>query len=50
MKNIMVTIWGRFKTEVVDDQGMIHNGGYLAEPLGKNGKFLTLRFRNLAEA
>ena len=50
MKNVMVAIWGGFETEVVDDQGMIHNGGYLAEPLGKDGKFLMLRFRSLAEA
>jgi len=49
MKNVMVAVWGQFETEVVDDQGMIHNGGYLAEPLGKDGKFLMLRFRNLAE-
>lgn len=49
MKNVMVAIWGQFETEVVDDHGMIHNGGYLAEPLGKDGKFLMLRFRHLAE-
>lgn len=47
MKNIMVAIWGHFSTEVTDDEGMVHNGGYLAEPVGKNGKFLMLRFREL---
>lgn len=49
MKNVMVAIWRRFETEVADDQGMVHNGGYLAEPLGRNGKFLMLRFRNLTD-
>jgi cytochrome P450 len=47
MKNVMVTIWGQFATEVTDDEGMIHNGGYLAEPVGKNGKYLMLTFRAL---
>lgn len=47
MKNIMVAIWGQFSTEVTDDEGMVHNGGYLAEPMGKDGKFLMLRFRAL---
>jgi cytochrome P450 len=48
MKNVMVSIWGQFSTEVVDDEGMVHNGGYLAEPLGKDGKFLMLRFKTLS--
>lgn len=47
MKNVMVAIWGRFDTEVADDEGMVHNGGYLAEPVGKNGKYLKLRFKTL---
>jgi cytochrome P450 len=47
MKHVMVTIWGQFSTEVTDDEGMVHNGGYLAEPVGKDGKFLILSFRAL---
>lgn len=47
MKNMMVAIWGQFSTEVTDDEGMVHNGGYLAEPVGKNGKFLMLKFNAL---
>lgn len=47
MKNVMVAVWGRFETEVEDDRGMVHNGGYLAEPVGKDGRFLVLRFRRL---
>lgn len=50
MKNVMVSIWAQFSTEVVDDEGMVHNGGYLAEPVGKNGKFLLLRFKKLSSA
>jgi cytochrome P450 len=47
MKHAMVTIWGQFSTEVTNDEGMVHNGGYLAEPVGNDGKFLMLRFRAL---
>jgi cytochrome P450 len=47
MKHMMVTIWGQFSTEVTNDEGMIHNGGYLAEPVGKDGKFLMLKFSAL---
>lgn len=47
MKNVMVAIWGQFRTVVDDDEGMVHNGGYLAEPFGKDGKFLVLRFKKL---
>lgn len=48
MKNVMVAIWGQFSTELTDDEGMVHNGGYLAEPVGKEGKFLILRFKVLS--
>jgi cytochrome P450 len=48
MKNVMVSIWGQFSTELVDDEGMVHNGGYLAEPVGKDGKFLMLKFKALS--
>lgn len=35
MKAVMVAVWGRFETSVEGSQeGMRHNGGYLAEPVG----------------
>ncbi|KAF7188929.1 Cytochrome P450 monooxygenase [Pseudocercospora fuligena] len=34
MKAACVGIWGRFETEVENDEGMVPNGGYMAEPLG----------------
>ncbi|TKA75251.1 hypothetical protein B0A55_05762 [Friedmanniomyces simplex] len=49
MKAIIVAIWGSFKTTVGSttdgrgDEGMVHRGGYVAEPMGKEGRFLELR-------
>lgn len=34
MKATIVGLWGKFETEIVDDEGMVPNGGYMAEPLG----------------
>ena len=34
MKATIVGVWGRFQTSIVDDEGMVPNGGYMAEPLG----------------
>ena len=34
MKATVVGLWGSFSTEVVEDKGMVANGGYMAEPLG----------------
>jgi unspecific monooxygenase len=34
MKATIVGVWGRFQTAIVDDEGMVANGGYMAEPLG----------------
>lgn len=34
MKATIVGIWGKFQTTIVDDEGMVPNGGYMAEPLG----------------
>ena len=57
MKATMTGIWGNFRTDIADDEGMVHNGGYLAEPLGvgpggKKGigegrRFLLLRITQL---
>ena len=47
MKAIMVAVWGSFRTTIADDSGMVHNGGYLAEPIGKDGKFLILDFERI---
>jgi len=43
MKAIIVAIWGGFKTEVVRGDGMVHRGGYVAEPVGDSeGHFCVL--------
>ncbi|CAK4021811.1 related to cytochrome P450 monooxygenase [Lecanosticta acicola] len=34
MKATIAGVWGKFKTETVRDEGMVPNGGYMAEPLG----------------
>ena len=47
MKAIIAGIWGGFMTSVVNGEGMVHNGGYVAEPVGKNGKFLMLRIEEI---
>ncbi|WPG97735.1 Hypothetical protein R9X50_00051600 [Acrodontium crateriforme] len=43
MKAIVFSIWGAFKTELVDGEGMVHAGTYVAEPVGKDGKYCLLR-------
>ncbi|OQO11083.1 hypothetical protein B0A48_05338 [Cryoendolithus antarcticus] len=50
MKNVMVAVWGAFLTSIADDSGMIANGGYLAEPMGKDGKFLVLQLEKRGKA
>lgn len=47
MKAIVVAIWSIFSTEVAFDEGMVHRGGYVAEPVGKDGMYLLLRAREL---
>ena len=47
MKAIMAGIWADFRTTVVDGRGMVHNGGYVAEPVGKEGKYLLLAVEDL---
>lgn len=42
---IVSAIWANFSTSIVDDKGMIHNGGYTSEPLGTpEGDYLLLSF------
>ncbi|KAI5262336.1 cytochrome P450 [Aureobasidium subglaciale] len=44
MKGIVAAIWSNFETTIVDDAGMEHVDGYLAEPRGSSdGSFLRLR-------
>jgi cytochrome P450 len=43
MKAIIAGIWADFKTTVVDGRGMVHNGGYVAEPVGKDGNFCLMK-------
>ncbi|KXL45274.1 hypothetical protein M433DRAFT_61231 [Acidomyces richmondensis BFW] len=43
MKAIIASIWGTYRTEVVYDRGMVHRGGYVAEPIGKEGKYCMLK-------
>lgn len=47
MKAIVAGVWGNFRTELVDGIGMVHNGGYVAEPVGCKGKFCVLRLKEL---
>ncbi|KAK5113316.1 hypothetical protein LTR85_010933 [Meristemomyces frigidus] len=47
MKAIISAIWSTFRTEVVFDEGMVHRGGYVAEPIGKEGKYLLLKVHEL---
>ena len=42
-------IWGSFKTEIVEDAGMVHNGGFLAGPLGSDGTYLKSRLKHLSD-
>ena len=45
MKDVVAAVWSNYRTTIVDDKGMVHNGGYMAGPLGtKEGTFLKLRF------
>lgn len=50
MKAIVSIIWSNFKTVTIDGQGMVHNGGYVAEPMGKDGKYLMLKMEEGAVA
>lgn len=45
MKAIVAGIWSEFETVLIDGEGMVHNGGYVAEPVGKDGKYLLLDLR-----
>lgn len=48
MKAIIAAIWGPeggFQTEVVEARGMVHRGGYVAEPVGWEGKTCVLSVR-----
>ncbi|KAK5108221.1 hypothetical protein LTR62_008677 [Meristemomyces frigidus] len=44
MKAIVVAIWGRFRTSMEEGggTGMVHRGGYVAEPVGDGGRFLEM--------
>jgi cytochrome P450 len=44
MKAVVAAVWSNFETSIVDDAGMEHADGYLAEPRGSaEGVFLRLR-------
>ena len=45
MKAIITAIWSNNRTEVAYDLGMMHRGGYVAEPVGKDGKYLMLNIQ-----
>lgn len=47
MKAIIAGIWTDFRTTAVKDDGMIHNGGYVAEPVGKDGIWLLARLQEV---
>lgn len=51
MKNLVATVWSNYATSVVNDAGMIHEGGYMAGPVGaSDGTYLLLRFEKLVGA
>lgn len=45
LKRLTASIWKKLSTEIVDERGMVHNGGFLAGPLGHNESYLKLRFK-----
>ena len=48
MGSIVAAIWSNFETRIVDDSGMEHRDGYLAEPIGSaEGSYLLLLFTPL---
>lgn len=48
MKTTVAAVWSNFETTIVDDAGMEHVDGYLAEPRGSpDGKFLRLHCEKL---
>lgn len=47
MKAIIAAIWADFRTSIADDVGMVPNGGYEAEPVGKDGRYLLLRVKDI---
>ena len=47
MKAIVAGIWADFRTTIGDDSGMIPNGGYEAEPVGRDGRFLLLNVEEI---
>lgn len=51
MKAVVAAVWSNYSTSIVDDAGMRHNGGYIAEPVGSpEGNYLLLKFTALAKA
>ena len=48
MKTVVAAVWSNYSTHFVDDDGMQHNGGYLAGPIGTPaGHYLLVRFEEL---
>ncbi|KAK5174043.1 uncharacterized protein LTR77_001123 [Saxophila tyrrhenica] len=47
MKAIIAGIWADFRTTCVDGRGMVHNGGYVAEPVGKDGKYCMMKVEEI---
>ncbi|KAF2862745.1 putative P450 monooxygenase [Piedraia hortae CBS 480.64] len=43
MKATVAAIWSEFETDVAYDNGMVQRGGYVAEPVGADGKYCLLR-------
>ena len=47
MKYIVAAIWSNYHSIVVDDEGMEHVDGYLADPKGSpNGNYLILKLED----
>ncbi len=43
MKAIIAGVWSNFRTTLIEGRGMRHNGGYVAEPVGWQGKWCVCR-------
>ncbi|GAB7353766.1 hypothetical protein MBLNU459_g4156t1 [Dothideomycetes sp. NU459] len=51
MKNTVAAIWSNYTTTLVNDAGMVHEGGYMGGPIGSpEGNYLLLRFERLAQS
>lgn len=44
LKRLALSIWKEMRSEIVNADGMVHNGGFISGPLGYEDTYLKLRF------